>query len=108
MALALQKIVVSGATTNTAGALFQTTTVAAVTTGNGTVVPAGLYQISAQANITVIQYDGAAWTTVIGNNTGGLFVSDGTNCAAKAVNANTTATLVTINGGQSVSTTFAS
>lgn len=100
MALALNKIIVSGLTTNTAGAYPQTTTVAAVTTGNGTVCPAGLYQISAQANISVIQYDGSAWTTVLANNTGGMFMSDGTNTAIKAVNANTTATLVTVNGGQ--------
>ena len=35
MALALNKILVSGTTTNTASAYLQTTTVAAVTTGNG-------------------------------------------------------------------------
>ena len=85
MALGQAKILVAGAVTNTAGAYFQTTTVAAVTTGNGTVV---------------------TWGTLIGNNTGGTFSSDGTNVGAKAVNANTTATLVTINGGQNVSGTY--
>jgi hypothetical protein len=103
MALALNKIIVTGTTTNNAAAYPQTTTVAGVTTGNGTVVAAGLYQMSAQANITVIQYDGTAWTTVIANNTGGVFFADGTNVAIKAVNANTTATLVTVNGGQAAS-----
>jgi len=106
MALGQAKILVAGAVTNTAGAYFQTTTVAAVTTGNGTVVTAGTYQMNAQANITIVMYDGAAWGTLIGNNTGGTFSSDGTNVGAKAVNANTTATLVTINGGQNVSGTY--
>ena len=45
---------------------------------------------------------------MIANNTGGYFVSDGVNVAAKAVNANTTATLVTINGGQAANSTYAS
>jgi len=106
MALGQAKILVAGAVTNTAGAYFQTTTVAAVTTGNGTVVTAGTYQMNAQANITIVMYDGAAWGTLIGNNTGGTFSSDGTNVGAKAVNANTTATLITINGGQNVSGTY--
>jgi len=106
MALGQAKILVAGAVTNTAGAYFQTTTVAAVTSGNGTVVTAGTYQMNAQANITIVMYDGAAWGTLIGNNTGGTFSSDGTNVGAKAVNANTTATLVTINGGQNVSGTY--
>jgi hypothetical protein len=100
MALAMNKILVSGTVTNTASAYLQTTTVAAVTTGNGTVVTAGSYQMNAQANITIIMYDGSNWGTMIANNTGGYFVSDGTNVAAKAVNANTTATLITVNGGQ--------
>ena len=100
MALAMNKILVSGTTTNTASAYLQTTTVAAVTTGNGTVVTAGSYQMNAQANITIIMYDGANWGTMMANNTGGYLVSEGTNVAAKAVNANTTATLITVNGGQ--------
>ena len=100
MALALNKILVTGTTTNNASAYFQTTTIAAVTTGNGTVCTAGAYQMNAQANISVIMYDGTAWSTLIANNVGGYFVSDGTNVAIKAVNANTTATLITVNGGQ--------
>lgn len=106
MALGLNKILVSNVATNSASAYFQTTTVAAVTSGNGTVVTAGAYQMNAQANVSIIMYDGSAWNTLLGNNTGGYFVSDGYNVAAKAVNANTTATLVTINGGQAVSGTF--
>ena len=106
MALGLNKILVSGTTTNTAAAYLQTTTVAAVTTGNGTVITAGAYQMNAQANITIVMYDGSAWGTTIANNTGGYFVSDGTNVGAKAVNANTTVTLITVNGGQAVSGTY--
>ena len=106
MALALNKIIVSGAVTNTASAYLQTTTVSAVTSGNGTVITAGAYQMNAQANITIVMYDGTAWGTTIGNNTGGYFISDGTNVGAKAVNANTTATLITVNGGNAVTGTY--
>jgi hypothetical protein len=108
MALAMNKILVANTVTNTASAYLQTTTVAAVTTGNGTVITAGAYLMNAQANVSVVMYDGSAWGTLIANNTGGYFVADGTNVAAKAVNANTTATLVTINGGQAANSTFAS
>lgn len=108
MALAMNKILVANTVTNTTSAYLQTTTVAAVTTGNGTVIVAGAYMMNAQANISVVMYDGANWNTLIANNVGGYFVSDGVNVAAKAVNANTTATLVTINGGQAANSTYAS
>lgn len=106
MALGLNKILVAGSVTNTDSAYFQTTTVAGVTTGNGTVVAAGTYLMSAQANTTVVVYNGANWVTLIGNNTGGMFLSDGVNVAVKSVNANTTATLITVNGGESASGTY--
>jgi hypothetical protein len=108
MALAMNKILVANTTTNTTSAYLQTTTVAAVTSGNGTVISAGTYMMNAQANVTIVMYDGSNWGTMIANNTGGYFVSDGVNVGAKAVNANTTATLVTINGGQAVGSTYAS
>jgi hypothetical protein len=108
MALALNKIILANAVTNTAAAYFQTTTIAAVTTGNGTVAAAGTYLLNAQANISVIVYDGSAWGTLIANNTGGMFISDGVNVAVKALNANTTATLVTIDGGQAANSTYTS
>ena len=106
MALAMNKILVANTVTNTTSAYLQTTTVAAVTTGNGTVITAGAYMINAQANVSVVMYDGSNWGTLLANNTGGYFVSDGVNVAAKAVNANTTATLVTVNGGQAASGTY--
>ncbi len=108
MALAFNKILVANTVTNTTSAYLQTTTVAAVTTGNGTVITAGSYLMNAQANVSVVMYDGSNWGTMIANNTGGYFVSDGVNVAAKAVNANTTATLVTVNGGQAANSTYAS
>jgi len=108
MALAMNKILVANTVTNTTSAYLQTTTVAAVTTGNGTVITAGSYLMNAQANVSVVMYDGSNWGTMIANNTGGYFVSDGVNVAAKAVNANTTATLVTVNGGQAANSTYAS
>ena len=108
MALAFNKILVANTVTNTTSAYLQTTTVAAVTSGNGTVITAGSYLMNAQANVSVVMYDGSNWGTMIANNTGGYFVSDGVNVAAKAVNANTTATLVTVNGGQAANSTYAS
>jgi len=108
MALAMNKILVANTVTNTTSAYLQTTTVAAVTSGNGTVITAGAYLMNAQANVSIVMYDGANWGNLIANNVGGYFVSDGVNVAAKAVNANTTATLVTINGGQAANSTYAS
>jgi len=108
MALGLNKILVTGVATNAASGYFQTTTVAGVTTGNGTVVAAGTYLMSAQANTTVIVYNGSSWVTLIANATGGMFLSDGYNVAVKSVNANTTATLITVSGGLSASGTYKS
>ena len=108
MALAMNKILVANTVTNTTSSYLQTTTVAAVTSGNGTVITAGAYMMNGQANITIVMYDGANWGTMLGNGVGGYFLSDGTNVGAKAVNANTTATLVTVNGGQAANSTYAS
>ena len=41
MSLSTNKIILAGAQSNTAGAYFLTTTITAVNTGNGTVIPAG-------------------------------------------------------------------
>ena len=46
MALAMNKILVANTVTNTTSAYLQTTTVAAVTTGNGTVIVAGAYMMN--------------------------------------------------------------
>ena len=104
MALALNKIVVSGAVTNTASAYFLTTTLAAVTTP-GTVIPAGVFLMYPTANVTVTANNGTSSSTLVANNTGGVVISDGVNVFAVA-STNTTVTLLTVNGGQSATGTF--
>ena len=109
MSLATNKIILAGATTNTAGAYFLTTTLAAVNTGNGTVIPAGVYLMFPQANVTVLANNGSSNATLIAANTGGVIISDGVNVYAKTSYASgDTVTLLATNGGQNVSSTFAS
>ena len=108
MSLATNKIILAGAQTNTAGAYFLTTTVTAVNTGNGTVIPAGVYVMFPQANTSVLAYNGSSNATVIAANTGGVIISDGVNVYAKSTASTDTVTLLATNGGQNVSSTFAS
>ena len=108
MSLATNKIILANATSNTAGAYFLTTTVAAVNTGNGTVIPAGVYLMFPQANTSVIANNGSANATLIAANTGGVIISDGVNVFAKTSATTDTVTLLATNGGQAVSSTFAS
>jgi hypothetical protein len=103
MALALNKIVISGAVTNTASAYLQTSTLAATTLG--TVIPAGVYLMYPTANVTVTANNGTSTSTLVANNTGGVVISDGVNVFALA-STNTTVTLLTVNGGQSATGTF--
>tara|TARA_R110000868_G_scaffold385893_1_gene653968 strand:+ start:109 stop:432 length:324 start_codon:yes stop_codon:yes gene_type:complete len=105
MALALNKIIIAGAGTNTAGAYFQTQIVGATTTP-GTVVPAGVYLMFPTANVTVTANNGSSFSTLIANNTGGVIISDGVNVNVLAASANANVTLITVNGGASVSGTF--
>jgi hypothetical protein len=104
MSLGLNKIIISGAGTNTAGAYFTTTTVSAVLTP-GTVVPAGMYLLYPTANVSITANNGTSFTTLIASNTGGVLVSDGVNVNAVA-STNTSVTLLTVNGGSPVSGTF--
>ena len=107
MSLSTNKIILSGATSNSAGAYFLTTTVTAVNTGNGTVIPAGVYLMFPQANTSVIAYNGSSNATLIAANTGGVIISDGVNVYAKSSYASgDTVTLLATNGGQSVSGTY--
>jgi hypothetical protein len=107
MSLATNKIILANATSNTAGAYFLTTTVAAVNTGNGTVIPAGVYLMFPQANTSVIANNGSSNATLIAANTGGVIISDGVNVFAKTSYASgDTVTLLATNGGQSVSGTY--
>ena len=108
MSLATNKIILANATSNTAGAYFLTTTVTAVSTGNGTVIPAGVYLMFPQANTSVIANNGSSNSTLIAANTGGVIISDGVNVFAKTSATTDTVTLLATNGGQAVSSTFAS
>ena len=107
MSLSTNKIILSSAQTNTAGAYFLTTTLTASNSGNGTVIPAGVYLMYPQANVSVIAYNGSANATLVAANTGGVIISDGVNVYAKSSYASgDTVTLLATNGGQSVSGTY--
>ena len=109
MSLSTNKIILAGAQSNTAGAYFLTTTVSASNSGNGTVIPAGVYLMFPQANVSVIAYNGSANATLVAANTGGVIISDGVNVYAKSSYASgDTVTLLATNGGQNVSSTYAS
>ena len=107
MSLSTNKIILAGAQSNTAGAYFLTKTVTAVNTGNGTVIPAGVYLMFPQANTSVIAYNGSSNATLIAANTGGVIISDGVNVYAKTSATSDTVTLLATNGGQNVSSTYA-
>ena len=107
MSLSTNKIILANATSNTAGAYFLTTTITAVNTGNGTVIPAGVYLMFPQANTSVLANNGSSNATLIAANTGGVIISDGVNVFAKSSYASgDTVTLLATNGGQAVSGTF--
>jgi 3D (Asp-Asp-Asp) domain-containing protein len=108
MSLSTNKIILAGAQTNTAGAYFLTTTVTSTSTGNGTVIPAGVYLMFPQANTSVIVYNGASNATLIAANTGGVIISDCVNVYAKSTASADTVTLLATNGGQNVGSTYVS
>lgn len=115
MALGLNKIVLASASTNTPGAYWQLTS---VTANNATVViPAGTYLLFPTANVTIEAVSAyntntacttpSTFSTLIGNNTGGVLISDGVNVRANVTVATaTTVTLATVNGGQAASGTY--
>ena len=102
MALALNKIILANATSNTAGAYLQTVTITSQDTNTAnTAVTAGLYILFPSANIAVQAYNGSAWTTFIAKNTGGTVFSDGKNVRfLNDYGSNVTVTLLTVNGGE--------
>lgn len=121
MALALNKIILANATTNTAGAYLQGVTISSVGIGNTTamnagassaqLVPAGVYILPQTTNNVAIEvnaYTGSAnaWTTYIAANTGGTIISDGYNVRANATTSTQTLTLYTVNGGNSATGTY--
>jgi len=110
MSLALNKIILAGATTNTPGAYVTFANMTATTVGN--TIPAGLYTVLPTANVTInvataINATGniTGYSLFLANNTGGLVFSDGVNFSANATS-NTTVVMLTVTGGQPVSGTF--
>lgn len=102
MALALNKILISGATDNTAGAYTQNQTVN-ISANSSTVLTAGLYILPPTVNVYIqMQTAANTWANVTATNVGGLMISDGTN--VRLTNADTgnakSITALTVNGGQ--------
>ena len=112
MSLGLNKILISGTASNTPGAYGQLSTLSATTAGN--VIPAGTYLVFPSANVTINAVSAyntttnvATYSILLAANTGGVIISDGLNVTANATT-NATITLATVNGGQNVSSTYAS
>jgi hypothetical protein len=105
MALAMNKIILANATTNTAGAYFSNVTLTAANAG--TVIPAGTYMLFPAANVVITANNGSSITTLLANNTGGMILSDGVNVYAQSTIAGAgSVTALTINGGVNVSGTY--
>jgi hypothetical protein len=105
MALALNKIIVSGLAANADGAYFDYVT-QSVTAGTDYTVPAGLYIIYPVANCKFQAYNGSAWADVIAANTGGMIVSDGQNVKIVSTSGTVTAAYLTVNGGAAATGTY--
>lgn len=75
--LASNKILLSAGNTNTAGAYTQTMNVAATSAGN--LIPAGLWWVTATANVVIQANNGIGFLNVAVANAGGLVMSDGIN-----------------------------
>ena len=108
MALSLNKILIAGANSNTTGAYFQTTTLIAPATVAGNVVPAGVYLMFPVLNSQIYANNGTALVLLTPANTGGVVISDGINVVANSTTTANTITLLTVNGGLTASSTFAS
>ena len=100
MSLALNKIVISSANANSAGAYFLTKTFAVANT-TSTLLTAGTYLIAPTVNVNVeIQTasTGNTWTTLLANGVGGMVISDGTNVRLTGTQAGAkTVTTLTVN-----------
>ena len=105
MALALNKIIVSGLSSDADGAYFDYGT-QAVTASTDVTIPAGLYLLYPVANLSVQAYNGTSWATLIAANTGATIVSDGQNLKWVSASGTVTALYLTVNGGQAASGTF--
>ena len=105
MALALNKIIVSGLNSDADGAYFDYVT-QSVTAGTDYTLPAGLYVIYPVANCKYQAYNGSAWADVIAATTGGMIISDGVNVKWSSASGTVTAQYLTVNGGQAASGTY--
>lgn len=106
MALGLNKILLSNAVANTAGAYFQTVTITSSTTGNGANIPAGMYIMYPATNVTVNAFNGSTSEIVMAANVGGVVFSDGSNVFLKSSAGNAVVTLLTVDGGLAANGTF--
>ena len=105
MALALNKIILANATTNTAGAYFSNVTLTAANAG--TVIPAGTYLLFPTANVVITANNGSSITTLLANNTGGMILADGTNVFAQSMTSGAGAAVaLTINGGVNANSSY--
>ena len=75
MALAMNKIILANATTNTAGAYFSNVSLTAANAG--TVIPAGTYMLFPAANVVITGNNGSSITTLLANNTRAMILSAG-------------------------------
>ena len=108
MALGLNKILVSGAGANTAGA-YVTYGTQSVATGTDVVIPAGTYWMFPVANLSIkASPDGTTFNALIAANTGCFMVSDGVNFKWSSASGTVTALYLTVNGGTAVTNTFIS
>lgn len=109
MALALNKILISGLNTGQAGATWQNANVTCgvgnATTGLATYIPPGIGWITVSSNVLIevnIPTANAAtngWTTMYGNNIIGMYISDGQNLRANAISGTQTISIVTVSPG---------
>ena len=105
MALAMNKIILANATTNTAGAYFSNVSLTAANAG--TVIPAGTYMVFPTANVIVTANNGSSIATLLANNTGGMILSDGVNVFAQSIIAGAGAAVaLTINGGVNANSSY--
>lgn len=114
MGTGTNKIIIAGLNTSQPGAYWQYSNVTVgqgnATGGLGSVLPPGTYlamptaQVVIEVNLQTANVN--AWTTLYGNGTGGLVISDGQNVRANATNANSPVmTLLVVDPGSAANVT---